>query len=99
MRTPPSSTRAPGVPPLAETRSIPDYPAAIKTAMVLITDAEGGAGVAVEGIDAVGFKTVHAGDRVGALFLDDDVLAAMEAFTPRCARTQSALLAGNPALR
>jgi acetate kinase len=76
----PIEHRVPGKPPLAETRRVPDYPTAIRMAMVLITDAEHGAGVTLEEIDAVGFKTVHAGDRVGALRLDDDVLREMEAF-------------------
>ena len=59
-----------------EKLSVPDYSAGI----ALFTDAAGAE--AVSAIGAVGFKTVAAKGYNGVHLIDDDVLAAMEAYMP-----------------
>lgn len=56
----------------------PDYDTAIQNALNHLTGQDGALGSLSE-LAAIGFKAVHAGPVSGARFVDDEVLAAMEA--------------------
>jgi len=58
----------------------PDYDTAIQGAIADLTR-PGGPLASLADLDAIGFKAVHAGPVTGARFVDDEVLAAMEAVT------------------
>jgi len=59
-----------------------DYAACIDAVIGYLLDKEIGVISRLDEITAVGFKTVHAGEIYGPCFLDDKVMAAMEAYTP-----------------
>ena len=63
-----------------ETVELPDHATAIDEALIRLV--EGGVLVAVDDLDAVGFKTVHARSISGVVELDEDAIGRMEDFYP-----------------
>jgi acetate kinase len=61
---------------------LPDYPAAVRLAISMLTDREVGAVPDLSSIGAVGFKVVHGGPVTGSVLLDERVLAALEEYIP-----------------
>lgn len=65
-----------------ERREIKTHADAVRVVTQLLTSAETGAIEHINKIDAVGFKTIQAGEKNGTVLLGDDVLDAMERYAP-----------------
>lgn len=78
----PVQYRTTGKPGVAHEADLPDYEAAIRHSIRLMTDPAVGVIADASGIAAVGFKPVHAFDVTGCRAFTDDVLAKMEAAAP-----------------
>lgn len=70
----------PGVCELEEERYLADHNAAVQAALAELTAESHPALTSLKEVDAVGFKTVHAGRLSGVTLLTDEVLAAMEEY-------------------
>ena len=60
----------------------PDQRAAVDHALKLLTDPASGVLDSLEELDAVGFKPVHAKGIADSVFITDQIIAAMEEYTP-----------------
>ncbi len=60
----------------------PDQRAAVDHALKLLTDPASGVLESLEELDAVGFKPVHAKGIADSVFITDQIIAAMEEYTP-----------------
>lgn len=60
---------------------VPDHGAAVASCLAQLTDPKSGCLQAASELSAIGFKAVHAKGMTGVQIVDDQVLAAMEAFS------------------
>jgi acetate kinase len=78
----PMKHTVPGVCEVEKEVPLPDHNAAVRAALEELTSTEHPAVGALDEVEAVGFKTVHAGELSGVTLLTGEVLAAMEEYSP-----------------
>ena len=72
--------QAAGKPAVTRQMPVPDYTAAVQLAIDMLCHPELGAVASLDGVAAVGFKTVMGGPVTGSVRIDEKVLQALEAY-------------------
>jgi len=78
----PMKHAVPGVCEVEKELPLPDHNAAVRATLDELTSPAHPALESLDQVDAVGFKTVHAGKLSGVTLLTDEVMAAMEEYSP-----------------
>ena len=60
----------------------PDQRSAIERVLAVLTDPAAGAVKSIEEVDAIGFKPVHARNIADSVFITEEIIQAMEEYTP-----------------